>query len=141
MTGVPPVACIVCGAPADGRLRVALWEEEEKGRLAGKSAPVCVSCHRAFLAGRLTRVEVARRYHEARGYRPAEWIDRIDRDPLLDISCLACGVLLPVTESDVAPGALVVCPRCGARNRFADRAGPGGTVRVTAEIETALAER
>ena len=68
--------CILCGRPADGTLRIAFWQEEEKGRLSAKSAAVCESCHALFLAGELTRVEVARRDHEARGYRPAEWIDR-----------------------------------------------------------------
>jgi hypothetical protein len=126
--------CIACGQPADGRLRVALWEEEEKGRLSAHSAALCAACHAEFLAGRLSRVAVARRYHEARGYRPAEWIGRIDRDALLDISCLACGILLPVGDP---PPASAVCPRCGAENRFAERQGPGGATRLTAALAAA----
>jgi hypothetical protein len=127
-------SCLVCGRPADGRLRVALWEEEEKGRLCARSAAVCATCHSDFLAGRLTRVEVARRYHEARGYKPAEWIGRIDRDALLDVSCLACGILLPVGEP--LPERLT-CPRCGAENRFAERHSVGGSTRLTATLAAA----
>jgi hypothetical protein len=130
-------ACLVCGAAADGRLRVALWEEEEKGRLAAKSVALCARCHAAFLAGDLSRVEVARAFHERRGYRPAEWIGRIDRDGLLDISCLACGVLLPVGAS---PSGTMTCPRCGAVNRFAERRGPAGAAMLTAALEEARAE-
>jgi len=122
----------MCGAPADGRLRVALWQEEEKGRLSAKSAPLCPSCHARFLSGDLTRVEVARKFHEDRGYRPAEWIDRIDRDALLDISCLGCGILLPVGETSVDR---VVCPRCAVANLFAERKSPGGKVHLTASVE------
>jgi len=128
------VTCIICGAPADGTKRVAFWEEEEKGRLSAKSAPVCDADHARFLSGELSRVEVARRYHEARGYRPAEWIGRIDRDALLDISCLKCGVLLPV---DGTPPDRVVCPRCGAANLFAERHTVAGAMRVSARLEVA----
>ena len=126
--------CILCGQPADGTLRVAFWREEEKGRLSAKSAPVCASCHALFLAGERTRVEVARRDHAARGYRPAEWIDRIDRDALLDISCLACGVLLPI--DGVAPERFT-CPRCQAVNHFAERHSVAGATRVTARLGSA----
>jgi phage FluMu protein Com len=128
--------CLVCGRACDGRLRVAVWEEEEKGRLAAKSVALCADCHAAFLAGTLSRVEVANRFHERAGYRPAEWIARIDRDALLDISCLSCGILLPVAETPVAP---VRCPRCGATNLFAERLGPAGRTRLTAALETAPA--
>jgi predicted RNA-binding Zn-ribbon protein involved in translation (DUF1610 family) len=130
-------SCVNCGQPADGRLRVAVWEEEEKGRLSAKSAPLCVTCHAAFLNGRLSRVEVAKRFHAARDYRPAEWIGRVDRDSLLDVACLACGALLPVGE---APPAALACPRCGAENRFTERRGAGGTTRVTASLAAAPAE-
>lgn len=126
--------CILCGQPADGTLRVAFWREEEKGRLSAKSAPVCAREHELFLAGKLTRVEVARRDHEARGYRPAEWIDRIDRDALLDISCLNCGVLLPI--DGVAPERFT-CPRCHAVNHFAERHSVGGVAWVTARLDEA----
>ena len=129
-------ACLVCGAPCDGRLRVALWEEEEKGRLVAKSVALCAACHASFLAGTLSRVEIARRYHAQNDYRPAEWIVRIDRDALLDVSCLACGVLLPVGDAPVEP---VRCARCGALNHFADREGPSGRVRLTASLESSPA--
>jgi ribosomal protein S27E len=129
--------CLVCGRPADGRLRVALWEEEEKGRLAAKSVPVCDEHHGEFLAGRLSRVEVARRFHAARGYVPAEWIGRIDRDALLDISCLACGALLAVGDT---PAERVTCARCGAENLFVERRGPGGVARLSAALAVAPAE-
>ena len=128
------IACILCGKPADGTRRVAFWEEQEKGRLSAKSAPVCESCQALFLKGERTRVDVARRDHEARGYRPAEWIDRIDRDALLDISCLSCGILLPI---DGAPPERFVCPRCKAVNLFAERHSVAGTMRVSAQLESA----
>jgi phage FluMu protein Com len=102
--------------------------------LSAKSAPVCESCHALFLAGERTRVEVARRDHEARGYRPAEWIDRIDRDQLLDISCLSCGVLLPI---DGAAPERFICPRCQAVNHFAERHSVAGATRVTARLDEA----
>jgi len=126
--------CIRCGQPADGTLRVAFWREEEKGRLSAKSAPVCASCLALFLGGEFSRVEVARRDHEARGYRPAEWIDRIDRDRLLDISCLSCGVLLPV---DGAPPERFTCPRCQHVNHFAERHSVAGITCVTARLDEA----
>jgi hypothetical protein len=126
--------CILCGAPADGTRRVAFWQEEEKGRLSARSAPVCEKDYTLFLAGERTRVEVARRDHEARGYRPAEWIDRIDRDALLDISCLACGILLPI---EAAPPERFACPRCRAVNHFASRRSVAGLTRVTARLESA----
>lgn len=132
--------CLHCGAPADGRLRVAFWEEEEKGRLAAKSAPLCAACHAQFLDGSLSRADLARQYHERRGYHPAEWIGRIDRDALLDISCLACGILLPVEEEGGVLVAQRTCPRCRAVNHFAERSAPGGRVRLTASLETAPAE-
>lgn len=128
------MTCILGDAPADGTKRVAFWEEEEKGRLSAKSAPVCDAHHAAFLAGELSRVDVARRAHEARGYRPAEWIGRIDRDQLLDISCLKCGVLLPVEGT---PPDRVTCPRCGAVNLFAERHTVAGVMRVSARLEVA----
>jgi DNA-directed RNA polymerase subunit RPC12/RpoP len=111
------VSCILCGSPADGRLRVAVWEEEEKGRLGAHAVVLCADCHRKFLAGEITRAEIARAYHKAKGYEPRGWIGRIDRDFLLDIACLECGVLLPVTGQ---PGELR-CPSCGTTNRFARR--------------------
>jgi len=130
-------SCLICGQPADGCLRVAVWEEEEKGRLSAKSAPLCAACHAAFLGGRLSRVEVARRFHAARDYRPAEWIGRVDRDSLLDIACLGCGALLPAGDP---PPPVLACPRCGAENRFAERQGTGGVTRVTASLSAAPAE-
>jgi hypothetical protein len=127
-------ACVRCGAPADGRLRVALWEEEEKGRLGAHHVVLCPSCHAAFLAGTLSRVEIARAYHAAKGVEPHGWIGRIDRDLLLDIVCLECGVILPVAPDDGAPGATppadVRCRDCGTVNRFARR----GEHWLTAEI-------
>lgn len=128
------VVCLICGAPADGTRRVAFWEEEEKGRLSAKSAALCDADHARFLSGELSRVEVARRSHEARGYRPAEWIGRIDRDALLDISCLSCGILLPV---DGTPPERVTCPRCGAGNLFTERHTVAGHTRVSARLEKA----
>ena len=131
------VSCLNCGQAADGRLRAAVWEEEEKGRLSARSAPLCAACHEAFLAGRLSRVEVARRFHAAREYRPAEWIGRVERDSLLDIACLACGALLPAGAD---PPAALACPRCGAENRFAERRAAGGATRLTASLAAAPAE-
>ncbi len=125
------MTCLECGRPADGRLRAAYWEEEEKGRLAARSAALCPTCHADFLAGRLSRVAIAERAHAARGYRPAEWIARIDRDTLLDIACLQCGVLLPVGS---ATADAVSCPRCGAENRFAERVTVAGRARVSASL-------
>jgi hypothetical protein len=126
--------CILCGEPADGTRRVAFWQEEEKGRLSAKSAAVCEKDHALFLAGEHTRVEVARRDQEKRGYRSAEWIDRIDRDSLLDISCLSCGILLPI---DGAPPERFTCPRCQAVNHFADRRSAAGATRITSRLESA----
>ena len=125
--------CILCGEPADGTRRVAFWREEEKGRLSAKSAAVCERDHALFLEGRRTRVEVARADHRARGYRPAEWIDRIDRDALLDISCLSCGILLPL---DGSLPECFTCPRCRAVNHFSDRQSAAGATRVTARLES-----
>lgn len=125
--------CILCGEPADGTRRVAFWQEEEKGRLSAKSAAVCEKDAALFLAGARTRVEVARRDQEARGYRSAEWIDRIDRDALLDIACLSCGTLLPVDGT--APERFT-CPRCHAVNHFSDRRSAAGPTRVTARLES-----
>ena len=95
--------CTRCSASADGRLRAALWEEEEKGRLGAHSLVLCAKCHQAFLSGVVTRSELARAYHAAKHYDPRGWIGRIDRDLLLDIVCLECGVLLPVTIDDAGP--------------------------------------
>src|SRR5205814_708645 len=83
----PPVApaCVRCGAVSGGGMRVAIWEEEEKGRLGARPLPVCTACHAAFLAGEVPRVDFARAYHEARGVHPHGWIGRIDRDLLLDV--------------------------------------------------------
>ena len=126
--------CLMCLALADGTRRIAFWEEEEKGRLSAKSAAVCEACLARFLSGELSRVDVARRAHEARGYRPAEWIGRIDRDALLDISCLFCGILLPV---GAVPPDRVTCPSCGAVNLFAERRTVAATTRVSARLESA----
>lgn len=131
------MTCLNCGRPADGRLRAAYWEEEEKGRLGAHSAPLCESCHADFLAGRLSRVAVAERAHAARGYRPAEWIERIDRDTLLDLACLQCGVLLP---REAPPASSVVCTRCGAENRFAERVTVAGTHSVSASLAAPFQE-
>lgn len=118
--------CLRCGAAADGSLRVAIWEEEEKGRLGARPAVLCSACHAGFLAGDFGRVEVARWYHAAKDYVPREWIGRIDRDRLLETVCLNCGVILelPATGDEVA------CPQCRARNRLALR----GTARITASL-------
>ena len=126
------MSCTRCGAAADGRLRAALWEEEEKGRLGAHPIGLCAKCHRAFLAGVVTRAELARAYHAAKGYEPRGWIGRIDRDLLLNIVCLDCGVILPVTIDDSASERPedVRCPSCGTTNRFARR----GEHWITAEI-------
>jgi len=127
-----PVAatCAHCGRSAAPGKRVAIWQEEEKGRLGARPLALCDACHAAFLDGRLTRVEIARAWHAAQGKAPHGWIGRIDRDPLLDIVCLECGVLL-----DVATGATpvrVVCASCGSANRLAAR----GAEWLTVEIES-----
>jgi hypothetical protein len=116
--------CLVCGAPAAGRLRVAIWEEEEKGRLGAHPVGLCAACHAGFLAGSLSRVEVARAWHAAKGVEPHGWIGRIDRDLLLNITCLECGVILPVSPDDANAGAAPAderCRDCGTVNRFARR--------------------
>ena len=116
------MSCILCGSDADGRFRAALWEEEEKGRLGAHPVVLCADCHRKFLRGDLTRAEIARAYHKAKGYEPRGWIGRIDRDQLLDIVCLECGVILPVALDDAAERPDDVrCPSCGTTNRFARR--------------------
>lgn len=118
-----PDACLRCGAGADGTLRVAVWEEEEKGRLGARPVVLCQACHEGFFAGAFGRVEVARWFHAAKHYVPREWIGRIDRDRLLDVVCLGCGILL-----DLPPGAeAVTCPQCRSRNRLRERAGTGTT--------------
>ena len=123
--------CTRCGAAADGRLRAAIWEEEEKGRLGAHSMVLCAKCHRAFLAGVVTRAELARAYHAAKGYEPRGWIGRIDRDLLLNITCLECGVILPFTIDDAGPAPPdAQCPSCGKVNRFARR----GEHWLTAEV-------
>lgn len=122
------MSCVRCGAPADGRLRVALWREEEKGRLGAFALVLCADCHRAFLAGQVTRAELARAWHKAEGHEPRGWIGRIDRDLLLDIVCLEDGVLLPVAPDNA--GGDVRCPSCGTVNRFARR----GERWITAEV-------
>ena len=114
-------ACLRCGAAADGRLRVAIWEEEEKGRLGARPAVLCSACHEGFFAGRFGRVEVARWYHAAKDYVPREWIGRIDRDRLLETVCLNCGVILELPPADDA----VDCPRCRARNLTRDGGARG----------------
>ena len=123
--------CLRCGEPADGRLRAAIWEEEEKGRLGARPVVLCAACHAAFLRGEVTRVELARAYHAKKGVEPRGWIGRIDRDLLLNIVCLNCGVILPLeSASDEpapepgAPGDRVAdlkCRECGTVNRFARR--------------------
>jgi hypothetical protein len=127
----PP--CLVCGSPADGRLRAAIWEEEEKGRLGAHHVVLCAACHAAFLEGGLSRVAIARAWHAAKGVEPHGWIGRIDRDLLLNIACLECGVILPVSPTDAeaaAPPADARCRDCGTVNRFARR----GEHWITAEI-------
>jgi len=125
------VRCLRCDRPADGRLRAAYWEEEERGRLGARVATLCETCHADFLGGRLTRVQVAESAHARRGYHPAEWIQRIDRDTLLDIACLQCGTLLPCTA---AAGQVVSCPRCGAENEFGDRQTAVGVQSCTVSL-------
>ena len=126
--------CLACHGKSDGSLRAALWEEEEKGRLVARGVILCSSCHEKFLAGKLTRVELAKKYHADRGYLPAEWIGRIDRDSLLDIACLECGVLLRASSEE---SARVTCSHCGAVNRFAARSTPSGRAWITASVEAA----
>ncbi len=129
--------CLRCGETAPGPLRVAIWEEEEKGRLGARPTSLCAPCHDAFFAGAISRVEIARWYHEARGTRPHGWIGRIDRDALLDVTCLECGVLLPLgsaLESDAAEmpasGTKIECRSCRSVNRLRMRGGR----RTTAEL-------
>lgn len=124
-------ACMRCGDPADGNLRAAVWEEEEKGRLGAHALVLCAPCHRAFLEGEVTRADLARAYHRILKVEPRGWIGRIDRDLLLNIVCLECGVILPVTTDDAGPkpGDLK-CRECGTKNRFARR----GAHWVTAEV-------
>jgi DNA-directed RNA polymerase subunit RPC12/RpoP len=118
--------CLRCGAATDGSLRVAIWEEEEKGRLGARPAVLCSACHAGFFALSFGRVEVARWYHAAKDYVPREWIGRIDRDRLLETVCLGCGVILdPPLAGDE-----VTCPQCHARNRLALR----GTARIIAAL-------
>lgn len=124
--------CLSCQGKSDGSLRAALWEEEEKGRLVARGVVLCSSCHEEFLSGRLTRVELAEKYHDDLGYTPAEWIDRIDRDTLLDIACLECGVLLRVSSGE---SATATCSRCGAVNRFAARTTASGRAWITAAVD------
>ena len=124
--------CLHCGKSADGRLRAAIWEEEERGRLAARNVILCASCHGKFLSGDLGRVELARRYHENKNYQPAEWVARIDRDSLLDIACLYCGVLLPL---DTPRGDRVICPHCHAANLFGERKSPVGVTVITVSLE------
>lgn len=112
-------ACLRCGMAADGTLRVAIWEEEEKGRLGARPAVLCSACHEGFFAGAFGRVEVARWYHAAKDYVPREWIGRIDRDRLLETVCLNCGVIL----ERPAAGDDILCPQCGATNRLRPRGG------------------
>ncbi len=121
-------ACAHCGQPASAGKRVAIWEEEEKGRLGARPLALCDACHAAFLEGRLTRVEIARAWHAARGVTPHGWIGRIDRDQLLNVVCLECGVLL-----DLAPGATpqrLTCASCHTVNRLAARGADWLTVEV-----------
>ena len=111
--------CLRCGRAADGTRRVAVWEEEEKGRLGARPAVLCEACHEGFFAGAFGRVEVARWYHAAKDYVPREWIGRIDRDRLLETVCLNDGVILELP----AEGDEVRCPRCGAVQRLRARNG------------------
>ena len=121
-------ACLRCGAAADGRLRVAIWEEEEKGRLGARPAVLCAACHEGFFAGAFGRVDVARWYHAAKDYVPREWIGRIDRDRLLETVCLSCGVILDRPGS----GDEVPCPRCAATNLLR----PRGDARIFAALSS-----
>lgn len=123
---IAPLACLRCGAAADGKQRVVVWEEEEKGRLGARPAVLCEPCHEAFFGGAFGRVEVARWYHAAKNYVPREWIQRIDRDHLLEVVCLNCGIPLEPPAS----GDAVTCPRCRARNRLRVRGG----ARITASL-------
>ena len=117
-----PDACLRCGVAAEGDRRVAVWEEEEKGRLGARPAVLCAACHEGFFAGAFGRVEVARWYHAAKGSTPHAWIDRIDRDRLLDVVCLECGVLLDFAGEP----AEVRCLQCDAIN-VRRRRGQGWT--------------
>lgn len=125
------VPCMRCTDPAGGHLRAAVWEEEEKGRLGAHALVICAPCHRAFLEGEVTRADLARAWHRILKVEPRGWIGRIDRDLLLNIVCLECGVILPVTTDDSgpAPGDLK-CRECGTTNHFARR----GAHWVTAEV-------
>jgi hypothetical protein len=129
-----PTTCLRCGLLAPGNLRVAIWEEEEKGRLGARPVSLCAACHAEFMAGTLTRTEVGRLYHAAKDVHPRGWIGRLERDVLLDTVCLECGVILTALEHDGAVSAAapetVVCPSCGTTNRVRPRAGR----RLTAEI-------
>jgi predicted RNA-binding Zn-ribbon protein involved in translation (DUF1610 family) len=118
--------CLRCGAAADGTRRVAVWEEEEKGRLGARPAVLCVACHEGFFALAFGRVEVARWYHAAKDYVPREWIGRIDRDRLLETVCLSCGIIL----DRPAEGEVLRCARCGAEQRLRTRDG----ARIIAEL-------
>jgi len=119
-------SCLRCGAAADGSLRVAIWEEEEKGRLGARPAVLCAACHEAFFALAFGRFEVAQWFHAAKQYKPREWIGRIDRDRLLETVCLNCGVIL-----DSPPGDdVTTCPQCRARNLIRQR----GDARITASL-------
>ena len=124
------LACVRCGALAEGGKRVAIWEEEEKGRLGAHPLPVCGACHAAFLAGTVTRVDFARAWHEAHHVAPHGWIGRIDRDQLLDVVCLECGVLLDVEPGRTPPR--LICKSCHTVNRLAAR----GDDWLTVEIES-----
>ncbi len=134
MNAADPLACLRCGLAAPGNLRVAIWEEEEKGRLGARPVSLCAKCHAEFMSGALTRTEVGRLYHEAKDIRPRGWIGRLERDLLLDVVCLECGVILQALEKDgaVSPTApeTVVCPTCGTTNRVR----PRGSRWLTAEI-------
>jgi hypothetical protein len=123
------VVCTNCGAVASGTKRVAIWEEEEKGRLGARPLPLCDACHAAFLAGELSRVEIARAFHRAKGIAPHGWIGRIDRDQLLNVVCLNCGVLLDIEPGRTPPR--LICPSCHTVNRLAAR----GSDWLTTEIE------
>lgn len=107
-------------------LRVAIWEEEEKGRLGARPTVLCAACHAGFFALAFGRVEVARWYHAAKDYAPRAWIDRIDRDRLLATVCLNCGVILDLPPDDDA----TTCPQCRARNLIRQR----GDARITASL-------
>ena len=86
------------------------------------------------MRGEVTRSDIGRLYHEAKGLRPRGWIGRLERDLLLDTVCLNCGVILQdiETEGAVAKDApeTVVCPSCGSTNRIR----PRGARRQTAEL-------